>query len=78
MNLPADTREAVVWFPVPATREAGNSVQDTKKPRRQSSGSFTPAPVMFLAMSGGDLFIRGDGASCLYVRKQPDDPTAVH
>lgn len=75
MKSPADARQGIVWLPVPATCEAGD-LQDPKNRLRKSSGSSGSVPVLFLDMPGGDLFIRCDGAVCLYLKKTRDNPAA--
>ncbi|WP_292368424.1 hypothetical protein [Methanoregula sp. UBA64] len=72
MTPPAGTG-CIVLLPFPA--RGGPAVQD--RPGK-FPGGLGRGPVLFLTMNGGDLYIRGDGASCVYVRKDPDDPDAVH
>jgi len=68
----------IVLLPVPAHAGACPKVPDGKNRQGKPPGSFKMGPVLFLNMTHGDLYIRGDGASCLYVRKGPDDPDDVH
>jgi|GEM_PF-2157278 len=77
MKPPAGT-SGTVLFPVTAQGGAGNEVRVSTRWQEKFPGCFGSGPVLFLNMTGGDLYIRGDGASCLYVRKDPDDPDAVH
>lgn len=68
----------IILLPVPAQGSACTNMRDGKNRQGKAPGSFGMGPVLFLNMIHGDLYIRGDGASCLYVRKDPDDPDDVH
>jgi hypothetical protein len=68
----------IVLFPVPGLGGARAGMQDRSGRTGKIPGDLGSGPVLFLTMAGGDLYIRGDGASCFYVRKDPDDPDAVH
>lgn len=69
MTAPADERQGTVWFPVPAAGES-DSREETGRPGRRALKNTETVPVLVMDMTGGDLFIRGDGTVCLYLTRK--------